>query len=153
MRKFKVGDYAVHISHGVGIVKGIERREFSLNKSVEFYIMEIQDCGTPKKVFVPVDAANTRMRHLVTRAEAERVLAHIVAGVPKGEYSLTWNRRYREFMERLHTGNLQDIAEVYVSIKKLSETADLSFGERKLLQQAKTLISKEFEAVELTLPE
>lgn len=157
MKKFKVGDNAVHLSHGLGVIKSIEKREFS-GKVQEFYILEVQDNGAPKKVFIPLEVASTRLRHLVTRAEAEKILAYIVSGKDVYNYSAngsdsTWNRRYRDYMERIHSGNLKDIAEVYVSIKRLREAADLSFGERKLLEQAETLISKELDAVGLTLPQ
>lgn len=144
MRKFNVGDTVVHLSHGLGTVVGIEKREFTANKVQEFYILNIDDVGAPKKVFVLVEQAEARLRAVVTRGEAERVVKYIQSG--KDELSIvgdTWNRRYRDYMERIHTGNLYEIAQVYVSVTALGENKGLSFGERKLLELAKERLGKE----------
>ena len=55
----------------------------------------------------------------------------------------TWNRRYRGFMEKLKTGSLFEVAEVYRDLSRLKNTKTLSFGERKMLDNAKQLIVKE----------
>jgi CarD family transcriptional regulator len=55
----------------------------------------------------------------------------------------TWNRRYREYMEKIKTGSLYDVAEVYRDLSLLKLTKDLSFGERKLYDTAQTLLVTE----------
>ena len=55
----------------------------------------------------------------------------------------TWNRRYRGFMEKIKTGSLFDVAEVYRDLYRLKSSKVLSFGERKMLDTAKQLIVKE----------
>ena len=55
----------------------------------------------------------------------------------------TWNRRYRGFMEKIKTGSLFDVAEVYRDLYRLKSSKVLSFGERKMLDNAKQLIVKE----------
>jgi CarD family transcriptional regulator len=57
--------------------------------------------------------------------------------------SQTWNRRYRDYMEKLKTGSLFDVAEVFRDLYLLKLTKDLSFGERKLYDTAQTLLIKE----------
>jgi CarD family transcriptional regulator len=57
--------------------------------------------------------------------------------------SQTWNRRYREYMEKIKTGSLYDVAEVFRDLYLLRLTKDLSFGERKLFDTATTLLLKE----------
>jgi CarD family transcriptional regulator len=55
----------------------------------------------------------------------------------------TWNRRYRGFMEKIRTGSLYDLAEVFRDLSRLKNEKQLSFGERRMLETARTLIVKE----------
>ena len=55
----------------------------------------------------------------------------------------TWNRRYREYMEKIKTGSVFEIAEVLRDLSLLKFDKDLSFGERKMLDTAKSLLIKE----------
>ena len=55
----------------------------------------------------------------------------------------TWNRRYRGFMEKIKTGSLYEVAEVFRDLYRLKNTKTLSFGERRMLDTAKGLIVKE----------
>jgi len=143
MFQFKVGDNAVHLSHGVGVVKGIEEREFSPGKKQRFYILEIQDNGAPKKVFVPIENSSQRLRPIIKQKEVEEVYKILRKKDSSPIDHQTWNRRYREYMEKIHTGQVQEIAEVLRALFLLKHDKDLSFGERKLLDQAKTLLVKE----------
>ncbi|MBI4403208.1 MAG: CarD family transcriptional regulator [Deltaproteobacteria bacterium] len=143
MHQFKVGDNAVHLSHGVGVVRGIEEREFSPGKKQSFYILEIQDNGAPKKVFVPTDTSQNRLRPIIKQKEVEEVYKILKRRDTSALDHQTWNRRYREYMEKIHTGQVQEIAEVLRELYLLKHDKDLSFGERKLLDQAKTLLVKE----------
>ena len=143
MNKFKVGDNAVHLSHGVGVVRGIEEREFSPGKKQSFYILEIQDNGAPKKVFVPTDNSSHRLRPIIKKKEVEEVYKILRRRDANAIDHQTWNRRYREYMEKIHTGQVQEIAIVLRALFLLKHDKDLSFGERKLLDQAKTLLVKE----------
>lgn len=140
---FKVGDNAVHLSHGVGVVKGIEEREFSGGIKQSFYILEIHDNGAPKKVFVPLIGSNKRLRPIIKSKEVEEVYKILRKRDANQIDHQTWNRRYREYMEKIHTGQVQEIAEVMRALFLLKHDKDLSFGERKLLDQAKTLLVKE----------
>ncbi|MFM8315381.1 MAG: CarD family transcriptional regulator, partial [Deltaproteobacteria bacterium] len=140
---FKVGDNAVHLSHGVGIVRGIEEREFSPGQKQRFYIVEIQDNGAPKKVFVPTDNCAQRLRPIIRKKEVEKVYEILRKKETSAIDHQTWNRRYREYMEKIHTGQVHEIAEVLRALFLLKHDKDLSFGERKLLDQAKTLLVKE----------
>jgi CarD family transcriptional regulator len=55
----------------------------------------------------------------------------------------TWNRRYRGFMEKIKTGSLFDVAEVFRDLTRLRSSKALSFGERRMLETARTLMVKE----------
>ena len=56
----------------------------------------------------------------------------------------TWNRRYRGFMEKIKTGSLFEVAEVFRDLYRLKNQKTLSFGERRMLDTARTLIVKSF---------
>jgi CarD family transcriptional regulator len=142
MKAFKVGDRAVHLSYGVGTIKGIEEREFIPGKVQKFYILEIQDSGAPKKCFVPFDSYIERLRPIIDKDTAKEILTYLEKGKPSID-ARTWNMRYREYMGRIHTGDAKQIAEVFLSLIHLKKDKDLSFGERKLLDQAKMLLIKE----------
>ncbi len=144
MRQFKIGDSAVHLSHGVGIVKGIEEKQFSGGVKQRFYILEIQDNGAPKKVFVPLESSEKRLRPIIKQKQVKEVYEILKKKDGPSELDhQTWNRRYREYMEKIHTGKVHEIAEVLRALYLLKHEKDLSFGERKLLEQAKTLLVKE----------
>lgn len=143
MSQFKVGDNAVHLKHGVGVVRGIEEREFSPGKKERFYILDIQDNGAPKRVLVPVNSSTSKLRPIIKGKEVEAVYKILKKRDSSQIDHQTWNRRYREYMEKIHTGQLHEIAEVMRALFLLKHDKDLSFGERKLLDQAKTLLVKE----------
>jgi len=143
MHQFKVGDNAVHLSHGVGVVRGIEEREFGKGNKQRFYILEIQDNGAPKKVFVPIETSATRLRPIIQQNQVEEVYKILRNREPSDIDHQTWNRRYREYMEKIHTGQVHEIAQVLRALFLLKHDKELSFGERKLLDQAKTLLVKE----------
>lgn len=142
-QRFKVGDNAVHLSHGVGVVRGIEEREFKPGQKQSFYILEIQDNGAPKKVFVPIESSFQRLRPIIKTDQVQEVYDILKKKDPSPIDHQTWNRRYREYMEKIHTGQVHEIAEVLRALFLLKHDKDLSFGERKLLDQAKTLLVKE----------
>lgn len=148
MNKFKIGQSVVHLSHGVGEILGREKREFTGGVKQEFFILQIIDNGAPKKVFVPVDCANERLRHLITEKEVDFLYQCLSVKTGFTIDHQTWNRRYREYMERIHTGNIFEIVTVLKSLHNLRVEKELSFGERKLFDQAKSLVVKEISLVE-----
>jgi CarD family transcriptional regulator len=152
---FKIGQTVVHLSHGLGTIIGVEDRQLINDKETEkFYIVEVKDGGAPKKVFVPVNSSANRLRPVMDKKTATEVLAYITLGKPNADMDCqTWNRRYREYMERIHTGDPMQIAEVYVSLRALNAEKDLSFGERKLAEQCKELLIREFSSLGMALPE
>ena len=145
--KYKIGNNVVHLHHGVGEIAAIETREFTKGKTTTFYVLLIQDNGAPKKVFVEVGQENN-IRPIMAKTTANRVIAMLNSDLAAEDVdSQTWNRRYLEYMELIHSGEPEAITRVIVSLRKLKAEKDLSFGERKLLEQAINLIKKELELV------
>lgn len=137
---FKVGDKAVHPAHGVGEVTSIEKKEIAgISKS--FYILKILDTGM--KVMVPTDAADRLgLRQVISKRDAKKVL-DILKSDEVAVTSQPWNRRYREYMEMLKSGSPFEVAKVLRDLSRLKGDKELSFGERRLLDQARSLLITE----------
>jgi CarD family transcriptional regulator len=137
---FKVGDNAVHPAHGVGEVTAIENKDIAGSKKT-FYILRILDTGM--KVMVPTDAADKLgLRSVITKKEAGRVF-EILRADEVAVTSQPWNRRYREYMEMLKSGSPFQVAKVLRDLSRLKGDKELSFGERRLLDQARSLLVTE----------
>lgn len=137
---FSVGDKVVYPGHGVAEVTGLEQREISGN-ALEFYVLRVLENNV--KVMVPKhNAKSVGLRRLVGQEEVEQVYS--VLKHRGGKISTaTWNRRYREYMEKINTGSLVEIASVLRDLCILRADKELSFGERKMLDTARTLLVQE----------
>jgi CarD family transcriptional regulator len=140
MDTFKVGDKAVYPAHGVAEVIAIERKEIS-GHEMTFYVLKILDNGM--KVLIPTSNVKAvGMREIISSEEADEVFK-ILRKKEKVVESTTWNRRYREYMEKIKTGSVFEIAAVLRDLYLLKYDKDLSFGERKMLDTARSLLIKE----------
>jgi CarD family transcriptional regulator len=137
---FSVGDKAVYPVHGVAEVVALEQRDIG-GSQTPVYILKILDTGM--KIMVPtINAGSVGLRDLITAKEVKEVYSILKSrDVPRD--TQTWNRRYREYMEKIKTGSVFEIAEVLRDLSVLRTTKDLSFGERKMLETARGLIIKE----------
>ena|SRR5437762_10894101 len=140
MMQFAVGDKAVYPTQGVAEVIGIEEKEISGNV-MRFYSLRLIDSGL--KILVPVDKADqVGLREVVGERQIREVF-EILRDKDIPVDKQTWNRRYRGFMEKLKTGSLYEVAEVYRDLSRLKTVKALSFGERKMLDTARGLLLKE----------
>lgn len=148
MLEFSIGDKAVYPAQGVAEVVGIDNKEIN-NCVMSFYVLKVLD--SEMQILVPKDKADqVGLRSVATDDEIEEVL-EILGDQDVHIDKQTWNRRYRGFMEKIKTGSLFEVAEVFRDLYRLKSTKPLSFGERRMLDTAKTLIVKEMSVVrELT---
>lgn len=144
---FHVGNMAVYPAQGVAEVVGIEEKEIS-GKAMRFYVLRIVD--TDMRIMVPVNKAHeVGLRRVINEEEIEEVF-EILRETEIHHDKQTWNRRYRGFMEKIKTGSLFEVAEVYRDLYRLKSTKTLSFGERRMLDTAKNLIIKELSVARKT---
>ena len=137
---FNVGDKAVYPAHGVAEVMGMETREIGGNMTT-FYILKILDTGM--KIMIPTRNVGTvGLRGIINQSDVKEVY-NILRSKEIAVEGQTWNRRYREYMDKIKTGSVFEIAEVLRDLSLLKSTKDLSFGERKMLDTARTLLVKE----------
>ncbi|NOZ87484.1 MAG: CarD family transcriptional regulator [Deltaproteobacteria bacterium] len=140
MLSFKVGDKAVYPAHGVGEVEGIESKDIMGSKET-FYVLRILD--NDMKIMIPTkNVGNVGLREVISKKEVNKVYRILGKKDIQIDHS-TWNRRHREYMEKIKTGSVYEIAEVLRDLSLLKFDKDLSFGERKLLDMARTLLIKE----------
>ncbi len=137
---FKVGDLAVYPAHGVGRIESIESKKIGGNRQ-DFYIVRIFE--NDMKIMIPVQNADAvGLRPLIAPDDISEVY-EILKSREISVNSGTWNRRYREYMEKIKTGSIYELAEVLRDLTVLKEDKELSFGERKMLDTARNLLIKE----------
>jgi CarD family transcriptional regulator len=147
-RTFKVGDLAVYPAHGVGEIIAIENRVVNGEKH-DFYIMKIIENGMT--IMIPTNnVESVGLRDVIQKKEVRKVYAVMQSKKEANTNNQTWNRRYREYMDKIKTGSLYDVAEVFRDLFLLRLTKDLSFGERKLFDTAQILLVRELSTAKKT---
>lgn len=134
---FQVGDKAVYPAHGVAEVTGIEDLEIGGHHQT-FYILRILDNG----VKVKMPTGTNGLRGIMSASEVDAVFG-VLREKEISVESTTWNRRHREYKDKIDSGDPKQIAEVLRDLFLLKNDKDLSFGERKMLDTAKALLVKE----------
>ena len=141
---FQIGQLAVYPAHGVGRIESVQEREVS-GAPEKFYIMRLLD--TDMIIMIPTsNARNIGLRDVIDN-EAVSEVYEILRSRPGRLNNQTWNRRYRDYMDKIKTGSPFRVAEVLRDLTLLKSEKDLSFGERKMLDTAKNLLIKELSLV------
>jgi CarD family transcriptional regulator len=140
MLDFQVGEKVVYPAQGVAEVIGLDTKQIG-GRTTSFYVLRVMD--SEMKILVPTDkSSHVGLRHVASHSEVDEVL-EILKDREIHLDKQTWNRRYRGFMEKIKTGSLFDVAEVFRDLYRLKSTKTLSFGERRMMDTAKQLIVKE----------
>ncbi|MAE73854.1 MAG: CarD family transcriptional regulator [Bdellovibrionaceae bacterium] len=140
MLEFSVNDHAVYPGHGVGRVTAIEKKEIMGSEHV-FYVITILD--TEMKLMIPKNKVESLgVRPIIKPDEAEKVISILQEKEVKID-NQTWNRRYREYMEKIKTGSVFEIAEVLRDLFILKVDKDLSYGETDMLRKTRKLLLRE----------
>ena len=137
---FDVGQMAVYPAHGVGVIESIEQRKVGESEQA-FYVMKI--LNNNMVIMIPTATSqNVGLRCIITPKEVNDVF-DILQKKDVEIGAQTWNRRYREYMEKIKTGSVYEVASVLRDLYLLQEDKDLSYGERKMMDTAKNLLVKE----------
>lgn len=141
---FQIGQLAVYPAHGVGVIESVQDRVVSGNVQ-QFYIMRLLD--NDMIIMIPKsNARNIGLRDIIDETSVPEVY-EILSLRPSRINTQTWNRRYRDYMDKIKTGSPFRVAEVLRDLTLLKTEKDLSFGERKMLDTAKNLLVKELSLV------
>jgi CarD family transcriptional regulator len=141
---FRVGDKIVYPMHGAGIIGQIEEKKI-LGETRQYYILNVP-CGD-MKIMIPTDSCE----EIGVRPVADISLIKSVMKVLRGdatEMESNWNRRYRENMEKLKTGDVLEVAEVVRNLAHSDRDKKLSTGEKKMLSNAKQILASEIVLVQ-----
>ncbi len=141
---FEIGQLAVYPAHGVGVIESIQERADSGSQE-KFYVMRLLD--NDMIIMIPTNnARNIGLRDVIDLPAVSEVY-QILRHRPMRLSNQTWNRRYRDYMDKIKTGSPFRVAEVLRDLTLLKTEKDLSFGERKMLDTARNLLVKELSLV------
>ena len=136
---FEVGDKVVYPMHGAGVIEKIEKKKI-LDDEREYYMMKIP--FGDMNVMIPVDnSENIGMRSVVSVEEIDAVMEQMGQGIT--EMPDNWNKRYRENVAKLRSGDIFSVAEVVRNLMISEKSKGLSTGERKMLLNAKQILISE----------
>ena len=135
---YNVGDKVVYPMHGAGIIDSIEEKEV-LGEKQSYYILKMPG---EVKVMVPISTAEQHgIRNVIDRTEAEKVIN--VLEQDETEMEKNWNKRYRDNMDKMKSGNIYEIADVVRNLSFKQKEKGLSTGEKKMLHNAKQILVSE----------
>lgn len=137
---FKKGEKVVYPAHGVGVIDEIGNKLISGTER-RYYTLRILD--SEMKIMIPTENVGAvGLRRVIGRDMVDKI--YKILRQKKVEVdSQTWNRRYREYTEKIKTGSPLEIAKVLRDLLVLKGDKELSFGERKMLDTARSLLVKE----------
>lgn len=136
---FSIGDLVVHPMHGAGIIDGIVSEKIA-GVTQDYYVFKMPVGGLLLKVPVSNSQA-IGIRAVMTQTEAERLIAAIPG--MEIEINANWNKRYRENMARMKSGDLYEVARVVKALMYREKQRGLSNGERKMLHNARQILISE----------
>ena len=135
---FNVGDKIVYPMHGAGTIDAIEEKDI-LGEKQNYYIIKMPG---EVKVMVPTNKAEeVGVRNIIDKEEASKVMT--VLEQNETEMSQNWNKRYRDNMEKMKSGDIYEVADVVRNLSFKQKEKGLSTGEKKMLNNAKQILVSE----------
>ena len=135
---FNVGDKIVYPMHGAGTIDAIEQKDI-LGEKQDYYIIKMPG---EVKVMVPIaKASEIGVRNIIDKSEANKVLKVLEAD--ETEMSNNWNKRYRDNMDKMKSGDIYEVADVVRNLSFKQKEKGLSTGEKKMLNNAKQILVSE----------
>jgi CarD family transcriptional regulator len=140
---FKIGQKVVYPNHGIGIIEQIEQKQIGLS-SLPFYTLRL--AATNSVVLVPVaNAGEVGLRSPITSGECEMLLKVLSDDFQTA--SGDWKDRFKEFSDKMRTGDIFAVADVLKHLTFLNHQKPLSFREQRMLERARYLVVSELAAV------
>jgi CarD family transcriptional regulator len=136
---FKIGEKLVYPNHGVTIVEQIGGSPI-IGADDTYYHLRL--LGNNSRLMVPTQNTDrVGLRRLYQQKEIKSLFSLLEQRVPKAHTD--WKGRYRENLEKMKTGRLEDVAEVLKNLNEVSKKKSLSFREKKMYDRAKYLLVSE----------
>lgn len=125
--------------HGAGVIEAVEEREV-LGSRHQYYVMRLPIGDL--RVMIPTAGANTvGLRQVVDDGVLERVFS--ILRSQRDKVQATWNKRYRNHLEKMRSGDILEVAEVVRNLAQRDKEKGLSNGERKMLENARQILLSE----------
>ena len=140
---FNIGDKVVYPLHGAGVIESIEEKAI-LDEKQSYYIIKMP--GEVKVMVPTVKAEDIGVRNIIDKDSALKVIK--VLEEESTEMSMNWNKRYRDNMEKMKTGNIYEVADIVRNLSFKQKDKGLSTGEKKMLLNAKQILVSELVLVE-----
>ena len=135
---FNVGDKIVYPMHGAGVIDAIEEKDI-LGEKQAYYILKMP--GEVKVMVPTAKAEEIGVRSIIDKSSAEKVFR--VLESDETEMSMNWNKRYRDNMDKMKSGDIYKIADVVRNLSFKQKEKGLSTGEKKMLSNAKQILVSE----------
>jgi CarD family transcriptional regulator len=143
MDQFEIGDKVVYPNHGVGIIEKISNRLVS-GKFERFYLLRI--CSNDILVMVPTaNAGDVGLRKIIEKKDVDQLIAFL--GSNQFFSQRDWKDRFKENSEKMRSGSIFHVAEVFKNLVYLSRVKPLSFREKRMLDRARFLLISELSTV------
>ena len=135
---FNIGDKIVYPMHGAGTTDSIEEKNI-LGETQSYYILKMPG---EVKVMVPVEKAEqVGVREIIDKSSADKVFNILLKD--ETEMNKNWNKRYRDNMDKLKSGDIYEIADIVRNLSFKQKEKGLSTGEKKMLVNAKQILVSE----------
>lgn len=141
----RIGELVVYPGHGVARISELRRQEIA-GQSIELLVLRMVE--DESRILIPrAQLGRAGLRGVVGREDADRIWGILRARTRKRRgHGVTWSRQFREYQDKLRTGSVFEVAEVLRDLLRLQTQKELSFGEHKLLESARSLIVQELAA-------
>ena len=141
--KFDIGDKVIYPNHGLGVIERIEDRTI-LGTTIGFYSLRMATSDTT--VLVPVDnVGDVGLRRAIGDHEVKKLFT--LLGNGKIENHLNWKGRFKDNSDKMRTGSIYDVVDVLKSLNHLSQSKNLSFREKRMLDRSRFLVVSEMAEV------
>lgn len=135
---FKVGDKIVYPMHGAGVIETIEERSV-LDEKQAYYIIKMP--GEVKVMVPTAKAEEIGVRNVIDKETAGKVINVLEQDCT--EMSMKWNKRYRDNVEKMKSGNVFEVADIVRNLSFKQKDKGLSTTEKKMLMNAKQILVSE----------
>lgn len=143
MLRFDVGDKVIYPNQGLGVVERIETRTI-MGTTCGFYSLRMASSDTT--VLVPVDNVDdVGLRRAIGDHEVKKMFT--LLGNGKIDNHQNWKGRFKDNSNKMRTGSLYDVVDVLKSLNHLSQSKNLSFREKRMLDRARFLVVSEISEV------
>ncbi len=140
---FKVGDFAVYPSHGIGKIVEIEQISIR-DQDFSCYLMYFE--REKLTVKIPVNSVDKiGLRHLVNKSQMDEVFVTLRSGVKK--LKGMWSRRAQEYETKINSGDIMLLAEVLRDLTRDIEDGERSYSERIIYETAIIRLASEYAAI------